>query len=104
MMTEGVPQQPVVCEHLRAVLADLLARGARVTFAGQAWSRNCRMWVYLDRALDLKELRARHSLGPSVIDHEHRGTHDGRERGLVCTLCHDGIMGTLPDDPVSSGG
>lgn len=87
---------PEICEHLREVLRDVLEQGARITFAGQAWSHNCRMWVYVDVPLDLAALRARHQIDPCVIDHEHRGTHDGRERGLVCTACKDAVMGTLP--------
>jgi hypothetical protein len=28
-----------------------------------------------------------------VVEHSHRGTHDGEERGFICSECHDGIMG-----------
>jgi len=88
--------EPQLCEHLAPVLAGLLASGARITFAGQAWSDNCRLWVYLDRPLDLPALRAQHALPTFIADHEHRGTHEGSERGLVCTRCRDAIMGPLP--------
>lgn len=97
-MLQPVPK-PEVCEHLRGVLDAVLADGARITYAGQAWSRNCRMWVYVDRALDLPTLRARLPLASCVHDHEHRGTHDGCERGLECSICHDGVMGLLPLEP-----
>lgn len=92
-------ESPAVCEHLAPALADLLAQGAGITFAGRAWSDNCRMWVYLDRVLDLEALRARHQLPDFVADHEHRGTHDGSERGLVCTRCRDAVMGLYPPAP-----
>lgn len=89
-------EMPELCEHLQPLLHDLLARGARITFAGQAWSQNCRLWVYLDLKLDLAELRERHALAACVVNHEHAGTHDGRERGLVCSQCHDAVMGLFP--------
>lgn len=93
---QSASQHPMVCEHLREVLEHLLASGAKVTYAGQAWSRNCRVWVYLDRVLDLAALRGQFALPACIKDHEHRGTHDGCERGLECELCKDGIMGPLP--------
>jgi hypothetical protein len=30
--------------------------------------------------------------------HDHRGTHDGSERGIVCTMHNDAIMGPHPAD------
>ncbi|MCW5554376.1 MAG: hypothetical protein KIS67_19730 [Verrucomicrobiae bacterium] len=89
-------ETPKLCAHLQPALRDLLARGARITFAGQAWSQNCRLWVYFDLELDLADLRKRHALAACVINHEHAGTHDGRERGLVCCRCHDAVMGLFP--------
>lgn len=86
----------MVCEHLAPVEAELRARGVRGTFRGQAWSENCREWVYFDCVLDRAGLRRRFALAPCVVDHEHRGTHDGQEAGFVCTQHHDGIMGRLP--------
>jgi hypothetical protein len=92
-MAESMPE---ICEHLRPVLTYVLSTGAKVTFAGQAWSRNCRQWVYVTGVLDLADLRRRFPLPEFVHDHEHRGTHDGSERGLVCELCQDAVMGALP--------
>ena len=85
----------MVCEHLSEVEDALLDSGAAVTYRGQAWSDNCREWVYFDCYLDTGRLRARFRLSDTVHDHNHRGTHDGQEHGLVCTLCHDGLMGLL---------
>lgn len=84
-----------VCAHLAAVEAALTARGSRETFRGQAWSERCREWVYFDAVLDREALRREFDLAPCVVDHVHRGIHDGREAGFVCTEHHDGVMGRL---------
>jgi hypothetical protein len=83
----------VVCEHLRHLETEILARGVTETFRGQAWSRNCREWVYFDCYFDLPALRQRFMFDPCVADHVHLGTHDGQEAGLECTQCKDAIMG-----------
>jgi hypothetical protein len=89
-----VPEQSkMVCEHLSPLEKVLLAEGIAVTFRGQAWSMNCREWVYFDCFLDTPEIRNQIPFPDCVLDHSHRGTHDGQERGLVCTLCDDAIMG-----------
>lgn len=90
----------MVCEHLRPLEEALTQAGIREVYRGQAWSQNCREWVYFACVLDLRSLRQRFALPSCVVDHEHRGTHDGREAGFVCELCHDGIMGHHPSDPV----
>jgi len=89
----------VVCEHLSALEEDLLAAGVAVTFRGQAWSNNCREWVYVDCFLDVPAIRTRFPLAACVQDHAHRGTHDGQERGLVCAACHDAIVGPYEPGP-----
>jgi hypothetical protein len=88
----------MVCEHLRVLEQEMLASGVKEIFRGQAWSQNCREWVYFDCYLDLPALRARFDFAPSVTDHIHRGTHDGQEAGLVCNTCWDAIMGVHPAD------
>jgi hypothetical protein len=88
----------MVCEHLRALEQELLARGIKETYRGQTWSRNCREWVYFECCFDLPALRARMSFPLCVIDHVHRGTHDGSEAGLVCSQCWDAIMGAHPSN------
>ena len=96
----------MTCEHLRAVEQALLGQGFRETFRGQAWSSACREWVYFDCFLDLPAIRDRHALDACVIDHAHRGTHDGEERGLVCQTCQDAIMGSYavrPSGPTFRG-
>ena len=86
----------MVCEHLRDLEQALVSAGIPETFRGQAWSRNCREWVYFECILDLENLRKRFSLPEVVQDHDHVGTHDGCERGFYCSACHDGIMGLHP--------
>ena len=83
----------MTCEHLRTLEQAILARGIRETFRGAAWSRNCREWVYFDCYIDIEATRSRFALADCVHVHQHRGTHDGQERGFVCLQCHDGIMG-----------
>jgi hypothetical protein len=89
----------VVCEHLSPLEQLLIARGIPVTFRGQAWSMNCREWVYFDCFLDTAAIRHRISFPDCVQEHSHRGTHDGQERGLVCTQCHDAIVGLYEPVP-----
>ncbi len=91
------PGQPRICEHLQPMLDHLLAAGAQVVFAGQAWSNHCRVWVYLDRSLDTEALARRFQPSPCVRVHSHRGTHDGSERGFYCAEHEDGLMGLYPE-------
>lgn len=90
-----------VCDHLTPLLSYVVSQGAKVSFAGQAWSSNCRTWVYVDRVLDLESLRAKVTLAPCVRAHVHRGTHDGAEQGFECVEHKDAVMGLHPD--VSGG-
>jgi hypothetical protein len=92
----------MLCEHLRQLEAEILAAGLRETFRGQAWSDNCREWVYFKCFFDRDRIRRRMSLPECVHDHEHRGTHDGTEAGFVCSECHDAIMG-LHSSQVTGG-
>lgn len=88
----------MLCEHLEALERALLEAGVRETSRGQAWSENCREWVYFDVLLDLAQCRRRFGLPGCVEEHIHRGTHDGSESGLVCAVHKDGVMGRHPDD------
>lgn len=83
----------MVCEHLKDLELEILRRDIPETYRGQTWSRNCREWVYFDCYLDLAALRARFRFQPCVVDHVHRGTHDGQEAGFVCERCWDAVMG-----------
>lgn len=87
-----------VCEHLRALEDELRARNHKVTFAGQAWSSNCRHWVYFDVVLDCDAVRKRLKLGDTVTVHVNDDPRSGREKGLVCEACHDAVVGVHPED------
>lgn len=87
-----------VCEHLRALEDELVARRVRVTSAGQAWSSNCRHWIYFDAVLDCEAIRKRLALDPCVVVHVNDDARSGRERGLDCSVHHDAIMGAHPAD------
>lgn len=86
-----------ICEHLAPLDDALAAAGFKETFRGQAWSDNCREWVYYDCVLDTAAIRRMFALADCVKDHTHRGTHDGQEAGLVCEIHRDGVMGLHPD-------
>lgn len=85
-----------VCDHLAPLDRWLAEQGCRETFRGQAWSDNCREWVYYDTQLDLDGLRRRFGLGAEVSDHANHDPRSGTEHGFVCTVHHDGVMGNLP--------
>ena len=87
-----------VCVHLRALEDELPAKGVPVTFAGQAWSANCRHWIYVDAVLNGEDLKKRLKLGDPVAVHVNDDPRSGRERGLVCGACKDGVIGLHPDD------
>lgn len=89
----------MVCEHLRAVDEALRARGVKETFRGQAWTQNCREWVYYDCFLSADDLIRHFALSPCVEVHRNEDPRSGTELGLVCASCHDGIMGSLTPRP-----
>lgn len=89
-------EERALCEHLRPVGEHLRAAGFRVVHAGTPWSKNCRYWVYFDAVLDVDDLRRRFALPATVELHENLDPKSGTERGLVCSLDHDGVLGRLP--------
>lgn len=92
----------MTCEHLIDLEHALVEAHIPETFRGQAWSENCREWVYYHCVLDLAQLRQRYPIAACVQDHRHIGTHDGSEQGLVCSEHHDGIMGVHPQSGSSA--
>ena len=87
-----------LCEHLRQAESYIRDKGGRVVSVGRPWSANCRTWVYFDTMLDPESLISGLHLDACVQVHDHRGTHDGSERGIVCTIHNDGVMGPHPED------
>ncbi len=82
-----------MCEHLAVLDAELKQRGIRETFRGQAWSDNCREWVYYDCFLDTDAIRARLNLPECISVHTNDDMRSGLEAGFVCNQCNDAIMG-----------
>jgi hypothetical protein len=86
----------MLCKHLAELEQVLIASNIPITFRGQAWTSNCREWVYFACWLDRSAIRSQFSIADCVTDHDHQGTHDGQEAGLVCGICHDAVMGVHP--------
>ena len=91
-----------MCEHLQPLENYLKAEKIPETFRGQAWSDNCREWVYFDCVLETESLRSRFRFPSFVVKHENTDERSGTELGLVCTLCKDAIMGLHPNQCSSS--
>ena len=91
-------EEAKLCEHLRPLGEHLRAAGYSVTHAGQPWSRNCRYWVYFNTVLDVDELRRRFALPATVVTHSNDDPRSGLERGLVCELDHDAVIGRHPSE------
>ncbi|MBX3243792.1 MAG: hypothetical protein KF685_04990 [Acidobacteria bacterium] len=85
----------MVCSHLAGLEQELIRSGASETYRGQAWSDNCREWVYFDLVLDVVSIAERFGFEDPVAVHENNDPKSGQERGFICRLCHDGIMGRL---------
>lgn len=82
-----------MCEHLQPLDNTLKQSGVKETFRGQAWSDNCREWVYYDCVLDLSSLRKEYNFPEFIVDHVNSDPRSGQEKGFVCTQCNDAVMG-----------
>ena len=85
----------MLCEHLRDIEKELIFAGYKETFRGKPWTNNCREWVYFEVELDIEKLKERFELSSHVDIHENPDPKSGSERGIVCKLCHDAIMGKI---------
>jgi hypothetical protein len=90
----------MVCHHLRHLEEAIIASGIGETFRGQAWTTNCREWVYFDCYLDVEKIREQFALPPCVVSHVNHDPKSGRESGLLCEECRDAIMGLHASDAV----
>lgn len=86
-----------MCEHLQELDEYLMKSGVKETFRGQAWSDNCREWVYYDCVLDIEKLKAQFNFPPFIVLHENTDPKSGTEKGFFCEECLDGIMGLHPN-------
>lgn len=82
-----------MCEHLLPLEKHLQAQGIPETFRGQAWSTNCREWVYFDCYLDISSLQEKFGFPAFVKHHVNNDPRSGLEEGFVCYECHDAIIG-----------
>jgi hypothetical protein len=89
----------MTCNHLNKLEQELINNQIKITYHGQAWSKNCREWVYFDCLFtDLEKTIQRLNIDRNFVKiHSHFGTHDGQEYGLICTSCNDDILGCHPD-------
>jgi hypothetical protein len=85
----------MVCEHLIKLENELTGAGIQETSRGQAWSDNCREWVYFNVVLNTDSLAKRLNLPACVVVHENLDPKSGTERGFYCETCKDGIMGRI---------
>lgn len=86
-----------MCEHLQPLENYLRDNGVSETFREQAWSNNCREWVYFGCILKTETLKAKLNLPSFVETHENTDIKSGAELGLVCSQCKDGIIGFHPN-------
>ena len=85
-----------VCLHLRALEDELVAKGVKITSSGQPWTMNCRFWIYFDALLDCEALIQRLKMEACVTVHSNDDPRSGLEKGLVCDVDHDAIIGVHP--------
>lgn len=89
----------MVCPHLAALEAELIAARIPETARGEVWTANCREWVYFDVVLDLEVLAVRFNFDPCVRVHQNLDARSGLESGFYCTNCLDAVMGCLHGAP-----
>jgi hypothetical protein len=90
----------MTCQHLRKLEEAVLASGIAETYRGQAWTINCREWVYFACYLDQERIRQQFDLPTCVVGHVNDDSKSGRESGFVCMECHDGVIGLHRGDAV----
>lgn len=84
------------CKHLQPLESAILAQGIEETFRGQAWSDNCREWVYFNCLLNVEAIKQGWQLAACVKISGNDDPRSGCELGFYCMECQDGIMGMHP--------
>jgi hypothetical protein len=89
----------MLCEHLRILENELKEKRVKETYRGAPWTDNCREWVYFDCVFeDPGKIMSRLKMDKTTLKiHSLLGTHEGTEQGIICTQCHDAIMGIHPE-------
>ncbi len=87
-----------MCEHLSKLEQEIKQSGIKEIYRGKPWSNNCREWVYFDCVIDTDSVKKNMTLADCVQVHTNHDPKSGREHGLVCTECHDAVMGYYIDD------
>ena len=82
-----------MCEHLIELENDLKLIDIKETSRGEAWSANCREWVYYDCYLKTENIITRLKLPDFVVATSNDDPRSGLEEGLYCEKCEDAIMG-----------
>lgn len=86
-----------VCRCLEPVYKYILESRAKITHAGQVWSKNCRIWIYFDSLIDCDSLRQKFNLNETITTHVFCDNWQGSEKGFVCSVHHDALMGIHPN-------
>jgi len=66
-----------MCEHLQTLEQEIKAKGIKETSRGQAWTDNCREWVYFDCYLDTEKIKSRLSLPEFIVRHVNEDPKSG---------------------------
>ena len=97
-ISNELAEETMICPHLEPLEKELLQKQVKELYRGQAWSDNCREWVYFDCIFLLDEVFERFHFDEKIITrHVHLGKHEGSEAGFYCRICKDGVMGYHPD-------
>lgn len=72
-----------MCDHLLRLDQELKLKGIKETSRGQAWSKNCREWVYYDCVLALEKLKQRFAFPDFITIHTNHDERSGLEAGVL---------------------
>lgn len=86
----------MVCEHLRALEDELIARGHKVDYRSPSSSGGTHERIYFDVVFDTEALQKRFAFASCVQVSSYLGKHDGAEHGFECVEHHDAILGRHP--------
>ncbi len=91
-----------MCIHLQKAEDYIKASGLRESWPGQAWSLNCREWIYFNCSFSPAKLIEKPGPEDCVTIHDYYDIKVGAELGLFCESCKDGIMSIHARDGIAS--